>query len=504
MKLISPVFKLLFKYRLNEIECFKKNPIEVQEKIFKDLIYKAKDTEWGKKYNYNSISSISEFQKNVPVSTYEEIFPYISRMQEGENNILWPGEITWFAKSSGTTNARSKFIPVSKESLEDCHFKAGKDELILYIKNNPETKIFDGKSLFVGGSFNQIRSNPDIFCGDVSAILMQNLPLWGEYLRTPSLQTALLADYEEKIEKLAEEASQENVVSIAGVPTWMALLLKKVVEKKGAKNIFEVWPNLEIFFHGAVSFLPYQKLFDELLPSTQMHYMEAYNASEGFFAVQDDLTLPGEMLLLSDCGIFYEFILMSEFGLDEFRVLTMAEVKMGKNYALIISTNAGLWRYVIGDTVVFTSLFPHRIKITGRTKHFINAFGEEVVVDNTDKAITLACNGTGAFISDYTVAPIFMENGKRGAHEWVIEFEKVPESMDKFKEILDTSLREINSDYDAKRFKNIALGPPIIRVVSKNTFYKWMKSRKKLGGQNKVPRLSSTREYVEEILKITK
>ncbi len=500
MKLISPVFKLLFKYRLNEIESFKKNPIEVQEKIFKELIYKAKNTEWGKKYDYSSISSILEFQKSVPISFYEDFYPFITRMMEGEKNILWPGEITWFAKSSGTTNARSKFIPVSPESLEDCHFKAGKDELILYIKNNPETKIFDGKSLFVGGSFNQIKNNPDIFCGDVSAIMMQNLPLWGEYLRTPSLETALLSDYEEKIEKLAEEASNENVVSIAGVPTWMSLLIKKVIEKRGAKNIFEVWPNLEVFFHGAVSFGPYQKLFEELLPSPKMHYMEAYNASEGFFAVQDDLSKKGEMFLLPDCGIFYEFILMSEFGLKNQKTLTLKEVELNKNYVLVISTNAGLWRYVIGDTVSFTSLLPHRIKITGRTKHFINVFGEEVIVNNTDCAIALACEATKALISDYSVAPVFMENGKSGAHEWVIEFEKSPESVEKFKEILDKSLRELNSDYDAKRFKNIALGLPIINIVPPGTFYNWMKKRNKLGGQNKVPRLSNLRIYVEEIL----
>jgi len=502
MNLIHTTLKWLFKYRLNEIENFKKNPVEAQEEVLQKIISTAENTEWGKKYKYNSISNISQFQKNVPISSYEEIFPFISRMMEGEANILWPGVISWFAKSSGTTNARSKFIPVSKESLEDCHFKAGKDELILYIKNNPKTKIFDGKSLFVGGSFNQIKNNPDIFCGDVSAVMMKNLPLWGEYLRTPSLKTALLADYEEKIERLAEESSKENVVSIAGVPTWMILLIKKVVEKKDAKNIFEVWPNLEVFFHGAVSFVPYEKVFKELLPSTKMRYMEAYNASEGFFAVQDDLSRKGEMLLLPDCGIFYEFISMSEFNSKNPKVLTMGQVEIGKNYAIIISSNAGLWRYLIGDTISFTTLFPHRIKITGRTKHFINAFGEEVIVNNTDTAITEACVLTNSLISEYTVAPIFMKNGKSGAHEWIIEFEKKPRSVKKFINILDASLRKINSDYDAKRFKDIALGLPIVNVVPKGTFYKWMKLRQKLGGQNKVPRLSNTREYVDEILKL--
>ena len=502
MNLISPALKWLFKYRLNEIENLKKDPIKAQEKVLLELVSIVKDTEWGKKNNYSSILNISQFQERVPVSSYEDIFPFISRMLEGEKNILWPSEISWFAKSSGTTNARSKFIPVSRESLEECHFKAGKDELILYIKNNPETKIFDGKSLFVGGSFNQIKETPEIYAGDISAVMMQNLPLWGEYLRTPSLKTALMSDYEKKIEKLAEEASKENVVSIAGVPTWMALLIKKVIEKNGAKNIFEVWPNLEVFFHGAVSFLPYEKLFQELLPSTKMRYMEAYNASEGFFAVQDDLSKKGEMLLLTDCGIFYEFISTKEFGTKKMKALTMSDVVIGENYVLVISTNAGLPRYVVGDTVSFTSLFPHRIKITGRTKHFINAFGEEVVVHNTDTAITEACKECNALISDYTVAPIFMENKKGGTHEWIIEFEKPPMSMDKFKNILDATLRKINSDYDAKRFKDIALGLPVLNIAPKGTFYQWMKMRKKLGGQNKVPRLSNSREYVDEILKI--
>lgn len=504
MNLIGTTTKWFFKSRLREIEALKKNPAKAQEKILHEIIDIAKDTEWGKKYNYSSILNIYDFQKNVPISSYEDLFPFISRMMEGERNILWPGLISWFAKSSGTTNARSKFIPVSKESLEDCHFKAGKDELILYIKNNPNTGVFDGKSLFVGGSFNQTKSNPDIFCGDISAIMMKNLPLWGEYLRTPSLKTALMSDYEKKIEQMAEEASKENVVSIAGVPTWINLIIKRVVEKKGVKNIFEVWPNLEVFFHGAVSFAPYEKLFEELLPSKNMHYMEAYNASEGFFAMQDDIDKKGEMLLIPDYGVFYEFIPMNEFNSKNPKVLTMADVEVDKNYALVISTNAGLWRYIIGDTVSFTSLFPHRIKITGRTKHFINAFGEEVVVHNTDTAIAKACKATKALLSEYTVAPIYMGNSKNGAHEWIIEFEKEPDSIENFKTILDESLRSVNSDYDAKRYKDIALSFPKINIAPKGTFYTWMKSRQKLGGQNKVPRLSNSREYVDEILKLLK
>jgi hypothetical protein len=502
MSLIFSTIQLFFKSRLNEIETIIKNPVKSQEEVLKKLINTAKNTEWGKKHNFSSISNVSQFQKNVPISSYEDLFPFIEKMMAGEKDVLWPGLTSWFAKSSGTTNARSKFIPVSKESLEDCHLKAGKDEVILYLKNNSKTKIFDGKSLCVGGSLGQIKSGPEIFCGDISAIMMKNLSFLGEYLRTPSLETALMADYEKKVEKLAEEASKENVVSIVGVPTWISLLIKKVIEKKQAKNIFEVWPNLEVFFHGAVSFAPYQKLFAELLPSPNMFYVEAYNASEGFFAIQDDLNRKGEMLLMPDYGVFYEFIPLSEFFSDKPRVLTMAEVETGKNYVLVISTNAGLWRYVIGDTVMFTTLSPHRIKITGRTKHFINVFGEEVAVHNADTAISEACAHTGALLAEYTVAPIFMENGKGGAHEWLVEFVKEPSTKEEFNRILDNTLRKINSDYDAKRFKDIALGPPVVRFVASGTFYKWMESRGKVGGQNKVPRLSNTREYLESILKL--
>ena len=504
MNLIFTPIKFYFKYRLKQIKKLKKDPMKAQNEVFKELIKKAKDTEWGKKYQYNSIQNISQFQNNVPISSYEEIFPFIARMMEGEKNILWPGQIYWFSKSSGTTNARSKYIPVSKEAIKDCHQKAGNDGVMLYIESNPQTKIFKGKGLIIGGSFKKIRSNPNIFCGDVSAIVMKNLTHLAEYLRTPKLKTALMSDYEEKIEKLAEEASLKNVVSMAGVPTWMILIIKKVVEKKGAKNILEVWPNLEVFFHGAVAFSPYQKLFEELIPSDKMHYVELYNASEGFFAIQDDLSKKGEMLLMPDYGIFYEFIPMEEFGSKNPNILTMGQVEIGKNYAIVISTNAGLWRYVMGDTVSFTSIFPHRIKITGRTKHFINAFGEEVVVHNTDTAIAEVCLKTDSLIVEYTVAPVYMDNGKRGAHEWIIEFEKIPENIDEFKELLDISLRKINSDYDAKRFKDIALSPPIVNVVAVGTFHKWMKVREKFGGQNKVPRLSSTREYVDEILKLVK
>ncbi len=490
------------KSRLLEIENLKRDPVQAQKKVFIDLVNHGENTKWGIEHQYSNISSIADFKKNVPISSYEDLFPYIERMLKGEINVLWPSQISWFAKSSGTTNARSKFIPVSKESLEDCHFQGGKDELALYIKNFPETKLFSGKSLCVGGSLEETNKDEEIFCGDVSGIIMKNLPLWAQYLRTPSLQTALMSEWEEKIDKLARESSKENVTSIAGVPTWTIILIRKVLEQTGAKDIFEVWPNLEVFFHGAVSFEPYREIFKELFPRPDMRYMEAYNASEGFFAIQDDLSRNSEMLLMPDYGVFYEFIPMSFFNKSNPDTLTIGEVELGVEYAIVISTNGGLWRYVIGDTVMFTSLYPHRIKITGRTKHFINAFGEEVVVHNTDNAIKEACNKTNAVIKEYTVAPVFMEGGDRGYHEWIIEFEKEPEDLGLFQKYLDEHLRSINSDYDAKRYKDIALSTLIIKVAPTGTFYTWMKSRGKLGGQHKVPRLSNDRKYVEEILNL--
>ena len=499
LNLTSRVFKWFLTFRMNEIDRLKKDPVFAQENTLLGIVHLARDTEFGKKYNFKLIKNIADFQKNVPLCHYEDIVPFIEKMMVGDGDILWPGLVTNFSKSSGTT-ARSKFLPVSTELLESC-FKAGQDELGLYLKNNPDTGILEGKSVFVGGSLKKIKEDPEIFCGDISAIMMHGLPSIGEYFRTPSLEVATMENYEEKLEKLAEETMKENITSLAGVPTWTIALIKKVVAKAGAQNILEVWPNLEVFFHGAVSFEPYRKLFRELIPTPTMRYMEAYNASEGFFAIQDNLSLPGEMLLMPDYGVFYEFISMKEYGKENPKIYTMADVKIGENYALIISTNAGLWRYLIGDTVMFTSLFPHRIKITGRTKHFINAFGEEVMVHNTDTAIKEACEKTGARISEYTVCPIFLEKDSRGGHEWIVEFEKEPENLEYFVEILDSKLRVVNSDYDAKRFRDIVLSKPVLHSVPVNTFYNWMKTHDKLGGQHKVPRLSNSREYVEDILK---
>jgi hypothetical protein len=421
----------------------------------------------------------------------------------GEQNILWPSEIKWFSKSSGTTNQRSKFIPVSQESLEECHFKGGKDLLSLYVNNYPDSKLFDGKGLAVGGShqINEYDSTESSFYGDVSAVIMQNLPPWAEFIRTPSLETALLSNWEEKIEKMAHETAAVNVTNIAGVPTWTVLLIQRIVEIQKKNNILEVWPNLEAFFHGAVAFKPYRKLFESLIPKTEMHYWETYNASEGFFGIQDKPNSE-ELLLMLDYGIFYEFVPVEEIDNENPKAIGLDEVELGKNYVMIISTNAGLWRYNIGDTIKFTSLYPYRIKISGRTKHFINAFGEEIIIENAEAAITKACQQTESIIDNFTAAPVFLEKGKRGGHEWIIEFKVRPKDLDVFSRILDENLRQINSDYDAKRKHDLALVGPKIHSVEEGTFYIWMKKRGKLGGQNKVPRLFNTREYVDDILKM--
>ncbi|WP_439880896.1 GH3 auxin-responsive promoter family protein [Pontibacter sp. MBLB2868] len=490
------------KKRIHDIDLFRKYPHEVQEELFHSLISKAKGTEWGRKYGYVDGLSVREFQERVPISTYENLYPYIERVMKGEQNLLWPSKIDWFAKSSGTTNARSKFIPVSPESLEDCHYKGGKDMLSIYVNLYPETKLFTGKGLSIGGSHQPSELNPKVSCGDVSAVIIQNLPIWAEAIRTPPLKIALMDKWEEKIEKMVEVTVQENVTSLSGVPTWTYVLLKRILEVTGKNNILEVWPNLELFTHGAVAFGPYRKLFREIIPSDKMNYLEVYNASEGFFGIQDQRGTEDEMLLMLDYGVYYEFIPMDQFDEEQPKTLTLDQVELGKNYALVISTNAGLWRYKIGDTVRFTSLRPYRIKISGRTKHFINAFGEEVIVENAEAAITKACQATDAVITNFTAAPVYMESEKRGGHEWLIEFEKKPGNLQQFIQVLDDSLREINSDYDAKRQNDIALKEPVVHAVPQGTFMNWLRDKGKLGGQNKIPRLSNTREYLEEIMAV--
>jgi hypothetical protein len=419
-------------------------------------------------------------------------------MLQGEQNILWGSEIKWFAKSSGTTNDRSKFIPVSQESLVECHYKGGKDLLSIYCNNRPNAQIFSGKVLTLGGS-HQVTQSGEISFGDLSAVLLKNLPIWAEYLRTPELAITLIENYEEKIEKIAQATIGVNVTNMAGVPTWTVVLAKRLMELTGKSNLLEIWPNLELYVHGAVNFTPYREQFKKLIPSSSMYYLETYNASEGFFGIQDQSNSE-EMLLMLDYGIYYEFLPMENFGEESPKTYGLHEVELHKNYALIISTNGGLWRYAIGDTIKFTSLSPYRIQITGRTKHFINAFGEEVIVDNAEKALAKACAETHAAIRDYTACPIYFQGNDAGGHEWIIEFEQAPSNIDQFVDTLDNTLREVNSDYDAKRFKDMALRRPTVHVAKEGTFYNWLKQRGKLGGQHKVPRLANERKYVEEIL----
>ena len=488
---------------MHQIGLFMKYPLEVQDELFKRLVTTARNTEFGRTHGFADIHNQEQFRSLIPIFSYEDINPYIERNMMGEQNLLWPSDVKWFAKSSGTTNARSKFIPVSYEALEDCHFKGGKDMLSIYCNNNPETRMFDGKGLTIGGSqqLNQFDSSQESFYGDVSAVIMSNLPYWTRFVRTPTLDIALMDEWESKIDMMARTTMEENVTSISGVPTWTIILLQKIMELKGTDNILDVWPNLEVFFHGAVAFGPYRNIFQKMIPSSEMHYMETYNASEGFFGIQDE---PGstDMLLMLDYGIFYEFIPFAEIHKESPKVIGLAEVKEGEHYALLISTNAGLWRYKIGDTVQFTSVNPFRIRISGRTKHFINAFGEELVVENAERGIAVAAEKTGALINNFTAAPKYFSEDEKAAHEWVVEFEREPDSLIDFARYLDETLREINSDYDAKRYKDMALTTPIIHRVEVGTFYKWMKGRGKLGRQNKVPRLSNTREYLDDILKM--
>lgn len=501
MTLLNSIFTWIMKKRIHQIELFIKYPHDVQEEWFQNLISAAEATEWGKKYDYKSIYTPEEFKNRVPISDYDDLKGHIDRMIKGEQNILWPSDIKWFAKSSGTTADRSKFIPVSPEALEGCHFQGGKDMITIYCHNKPNNNLFTGKAVVIGGSSQINNFSPDSYYGDLSSILLRNLPSWAEYLRTPNLEVTLNPNFEEKIEQIAQLTIKENVTSLAGVPTWNIVMAKRILEITGKNNLLEIWPNLEFYGHGGVSFSPYREQFKQLIPSDQMYYLENYNASEGYFGIQDESD-SDDLLLMLDYGIYYEFLPMENLEDEHPNTLGLHEVEIGKNYALIITTNAGLWRYKIGDTIKFTSLSPYRFQISGRTKQYINTFGEEVIVDNADQALTAACKAMNAIIKDYTAGPVYFSNKEAGAHEWIIEFEKQPADFNKFCEILDTTLREINSDYDAKRFKNMALANPIIHNAPNETFYKWMKSRGKLGGQNKVPRLANNRDYLDPLLEL--
>lgn len=482
------------------MELFLKYPIDVQEELLRKLVEKAQDTEIGKKYQFAAIGTYAEFAKKVPIQQYESIEHLVERTRKGEQNVFWPTPIKWFAKSSGTTNSKSKFIPVSEEALEDCHFKAGKDMLCLYFNNNENAQLFTGKSLRLGGSSAVYEDNNSYF-GDLSAIIIENLPFWADYSSAPKQETALMGEWESKMKAIVDETITEDITSLVGVPSWMLVLLNYVLERTGKTNILEVWPNLEVYFHGGVNFNPYREQFKKLIPKANFKYYETYNASEGFFAIQD-VNNSFNMLLMLDYGIFYEFIPMDKFDGEDSKAIPLSEVKLNTNYAMVITTNAGLWRYLIGDTVKFTTLDPFRIRITGRTKHFINVFGEELIIENAETALKQACLKTGAEVSEFTVAPIFMVDDKSGGHEWLIEFRTPPENLNYFTELLDNALKAINSDYEAKRYHNMTLAMPIINCGRKGLFYDWLKQKGKLGGQHKVPRLSNSRKHLEELLKL--
>ena len=497
--LYNTVVNWFMRQRMDQIQNFMDHPIETQQGILFSQLYHAENTDYGKIYGFSSISSYEDFRRNVPIVTYEDFEPFIEQARQGKPDIIWPGYIRKFAKSSGTTNAKSKFIPISEESLEDCHFKAGKDLVSIYTNNHPENNLFVNKNLRLGGS-SELYEDFNTKFGDLSAIMIENLPFWVEITTVPSKKISLMSEWESKLKAIVSQVKKEDVGSMTGVPSWMMVLLQRILAETGNQNITELWPNLEVFFHGGISFKPYKDQYRNLI-GKDINYYEIYNASEGFFGIQDQHG-SDEMLLMLDYGIFYEFIPMESFDANNLQAIPLEKVEIGKNYAMVITTNSGLWRYLIGDTVKFTSLNPFRIKITGRTKHFINAFGEELMIDNVESAIYKTCSETNSCISDFTGAPVFMKDGESGAHEWIFEFTTHPLDLDQFIDIFDAHLKSSNSDYEAKRYQNITLKKPIVHVAKPQLFYKWMAERGKLGGQNKVPRLSNDREYIDPLLQL--
>ncbi len=503
MNITKVLNKVYFTRRLREIEHYTDQAGELQHRVLQRLLHTAANTEWGKKYGYSSIQTYEEFKRRVPIQTYEEIKPYVRRLRTGEQNLLWPSEIRWFDKSSGTTNDKSKFLPVSRESLNDTHYRGGQDAVTLYLNQNPDSRFFSGKGLVLGGSHAPNLSTNHSLVGDLSAILIENLNPLVNYIRVPSKQTALMEHFEPKMEAIAREAIGRNVTNLSGVPSWMLVLLKHILEKTGKQRVEEVWPNLEVFFHGGVAFTPYREQYRDIIRSDKMHYVETYNASEGYFGTQNDPTDPA-MLLMIDYGIFYEFIPMEDIESENPRICCLEEVEVGKNYALVISTSAGLWRYMIGDTVKFTSKNHYKFIITGRTKHFINAFGEELIVDNAERGLARACAETGAKVLDYSAAPVFMDANAKCRHQWLIEFAQLPDDLGNFARILDDTLKEVNSDYEAKRQNDLALQPLEVIVARQGLFHDWLDQKGKLGGQHKIPRLSNTRQHMEEMLELNK
>lgn len=501
MKLLTKAFSHLNSKRYKEIDTFIEKPEETQRLTLASLIGWAAHTEWGKKYHYDEIKDYATFAQRVPIQQYDDIKPYVERMLKNEGNLICPSKVKWFAKSSGTTNDKSKFIPVTEESLRNCHYKGGFDSVLLYLRNNPESEFFSGKGLILGGSHAPSAYGDSIQVGDLSAVLIENLSPFVNFIRVPNREIILMSEWESKLKAIVENTIDENVTNLSGVPSWMLVLIKAVLQKTGKQYLTDVWPNLEVFFHGGISFAPYREQYKSLIPTDRMHYEETYNASEGFFAIQNDLNDPG-MLLMLDYNVFYEFIPMEEIENEQPKAIPLWEVETGKNYAMVITTDGGLWRYLIGDTVKFTSTSPYKIVITGRTKHFINAFGEELMVANADKAIAEACKATGAKVKEYTAAPLFYLDIGKGRHQWLFEFEKQPQSIDAFTDAFDTALKGVNSDYEAKRYKDFTLLKPEVNVAREGLFYEWMAQRGKLGGQHKVPRLSNSREYIDKLLEM--
>lgn len=497
--LFNTLVNWFIRQRIDQIEHFIKFPVETQEGLLFSQLFHAEETEYGQKYGFSTISNYQDFQRKVPVVCYEDFEPYIEKARQGQKDVIWPGQIKQFAKSSGTTNAKSKYIPITAESLEDCHYKAGKDMVSIYVNNHPQSELFQHKNLRLGGSAETYQDFNTKF-GDLSAILIENLPFWVEIINTPNKKISLMSEWESKMKAIITEVRNEDVGSLTGVPSWMMVLLQRTLQETGKQNIGELWPNLEVFFHGGISFKPYKNQYKEII-GKNIRYYEIYNASEGFFGIQDQ-SGSDEMLLMLDYGIFYEFIPMDQYYAGSRDAIPISEVELGKNYAVVISTNGGLWRYLIGDTVVFTSLHPYRIKISGRTKHYINAFGEELMIDNVETALKITCENLDVAISDYTGAPVFMTNSSKGCHEWVFEFTRQPACLNTFSDMFDRTLKTLNSDYEAKRYNDITLRKPIIHVARPNLFYEWMASRGKLGGQNKVPRLSNDRAYIDPLLKL--
>lgn len=499
MALINSLISLFSSKRLTQIELFKSSPIEIQRQTLFELLKMAKDTEYGQTYRFETILTPEQYRERLPVIQYEEIREYITQTMDGKPNILWPEEIKWMAKSSGTTDAQSKYIPISPTSLEECHFRGGKDVISVFNRNFPENQVFAGKTLALGGSSDVVKTNSNCRYGDLSAILISNTPFWVNRMKTPNSSVMLMSEWEEKIEKICETTLKEDVRCLAGVPSWFLTLINRILEKTGKSNLHEVWPNLELFIHGGISFTPYKEQYKRLLPDPKMKYMETYNASEGFFGLQDDPDDPA-MLLMLDYGVYYEFMPMSEFGKAKPDTLLLEEVTTGVNYAMIISTNGGLWRYMIGDTIMFTSTSPYKFKITGRTKLYINAFGEELIIDNATEALRKTCEQTGSELFEFTAAPIFMEGGQKGAHEWVIEFKIPPANPEIFADILDMELQKLNSDYEAKR--KLSLERLKLHIARPELFNDWLKEKGKLGGQNKIPRLWNDRTHIERLLEL--